>query len=83
MNSLTKSCETVLGETNDTTALLSGVQWCPDISPGSVQPENGTIPGVGQKRCFCLLGVFGLKKFIFFALVNANRQCHYKEILVR
>ncbi len=26
------------------------VQWCPDISPGSVQPDNGTIRGVGHKR---------------------------------
>ncbi len=25
------------------------IQWCPDISPGSVQPDNGTIRGVGHK----------------------------------
>ncbi len=24
------------------------LQWCPDISPGSVQPDNGTIRGVGH-----------------------------------
>ncbi len=32
--------------------ILTGIlviQWCPDISPGSVQPDNGTIWGVGHK----------------------------------
>ncbi len=25
------------------------IQWCPDISPGPVQPGSGTIRGVGLK----------------------------------
>ncbi len=36
------------------------LQWCPDISPGPVQSDNGTIWGVGHKavllplRCILL-----------------------------
>ncbi len=30
-----------------------------------VQPDNGTIRGVGHKTVFCLLGVFSLNKFTF------------------
>ncbi len=59
------------------------VQWCPDISPGSVQSDNGTIWGVGHKTVPLPHRCIWLKLVHFFALFNANRQCHYKEILVR
>ncbi len=59
------------------------LQWCPDISPGSVQPVNGTKRGVGHKTVHLPLGWMWLKWFHFFALFNAYRQCRYKETLVR
>ncbi len=63
------------------------IQWCPDISPGPVQPDNGTIWGVGHKRCFYLLGVFCLKKFTFLhclmltASVIINRYLYGENAL--
>ncbi len=59
------------------------VQWSPDISPGPVQPDNGTIRGVGQKAVLLPLRSIWLKYVHFLALFNANRQCHYKEMLVQ
>ncbi len=33
----------------------SYIQCCPDISPGLVQPDNGTIQGVGHKTVLLLV----------------------------
>ncbi len=42
------------------------LQWCPDISPGPVQPDNWTIRGVGHKTVNLLIGLFfGLNRFTF------------------
>ncbi len=66
------------------------LQWCPDIygvriyiSLRPVHPDNGTIREVGHKTVLLPLMCTWLKKVQFFALFNANRQCHYKEMLVR
>ncbi len=48
-----------------TTREKYGIQWCPDISPGPVQPDNGTIWEWDMRWCFCVWGVFGLNKFTF------------------
>ncbi len=55
--------------------MAEDIQWCPDISPGPVQPDNGTIRGVGHNTVLLpfkiaapgpkILGVFGLNKFTF------------------
>ncbi len=37
------------------------IQWCPDISPGPVQPDNGTILGVGHKTVLLPLRRIWLK----------------------
>ncbi len=37
------------------------IQWCPDISPGPVQPDNGTIRGVGHKTVLLPLRRIWLK----------------------
>ncbi len=37
------------------------LQWCPDISPRPVQPDNGTIRGVGHKTVFLPLRCIWLK----------------------
>ncbi len=55
----------------------------PDISHGPVQPDNGTIRGVGHKAVLLPLRCIWLKQVHLFELLNANRQCHYKEILFR
>ncbi len=34
---------------NDCMYCTFAIQWCPGISPGSVQSDNGTIWGVGHK----------------------------------
>ncbi len=37
------------------------IQWCPDISPGPVQADNGTIRGVGRKAVLLPLRCIWLK----------------------
>ncbi len=37
------------------------IQWCPDISPGPVQPDKGTIRGVGHKAVLLPLRCIWLK----------------------
>ncbi len=45
------------------TANMDGlnIQWCPDISPGPVQPDNETIRGVGHKTVLLPLRCIWLK----------------------
>ncbi len=64
-------------------ALESYIQWCPDISPEPVQHVNGTIRGVGHKTVLLPLRRIWLKYVHYFALLKANRQCHYIELPVR
>ncbi len=40
---------------------IKNIQWCPDISPGPVQPDNGTIRGVGHKTVLLPLRCIWLK----------------------
>ncbi len=42
-------------------ALGNCIQWCPDISPGPVLPDNGTIRGVGHKTVLLPLRRIWLK----------------------
>ncbi len=51
--------------TNARQSLSNLIQWCPDIRPGPVQPDNGTIRVVGHKTVLYLSGAFGLNKFTF------------------
>ncbi len=50
----------IIAEQKFGTVLKFEIQWCPDISPGPVQPDNGTIRGMGHKtvllplRCILL-----------------------------
>ncbi len=37
------------------------LQWCPDISPGPIQPDNGKIRGVGHKTVLLPLRRIWLK----------------------
>ncbi len=37
------------------------LQWCPDISPGPVQPDNGTMRGMGHKAVLLPLRCIWLK----------------------
>ncbi len=44
-----KAPSTAHNRTEASSMGMTDLQLCPDISPGPVQPDNGTIRGVGHK----------------------------------
>ncbi len=57
------------------------LQFCPDISPGTVQPDNETIRGVGHKTVLLPLGIFGLNKFTFLHCLMPTASVIIKRYL--